>query len=65
MNPGDRVRCATKRSIVAPVVYRYGTIVKPHFAGWYVRLDKRPAEKREKVELVDFKDCQLIEEASP
>ena len=60
MKSGDRVRCATKRSIMAPVVYRYGTIVKPHFAGWYVRFDALPREKRSKVELVEIKDIDLI-----
>lgn len=32
---------------------RVGTIVKTHFAGFYVRLDMTPRERTQKVELIE------------
>jgi hypothetical protein len=50
---GDRVVIVKhERMGEHDITGRTGTIVKPHFDGWYVELDKTPREKTAKVQLI-------------
>jgi len=39
---------------------RVGEVVRPHFAGFYVRLDMTPRERTQKVELVETEHLELL-----
>lgn len=57
MKIGDRVVVQRAPRLYGPTHNgRAGTIVRGHFAGWYVHLDPLPRERVAKVELFGFGD---------
>lgn len=64
LGPGVRVRILERPRVGGDRFRnRVGVIVKPHFAGFYVKLDRSSRERSEKTELVETRFLEVL--ASP
>ena len=60
-NIGARVRIRPRQRIGGDrYANREGVIVRKHFAGFYVRLDRTPRERSQKTELVEVADLEVL-----
>lgn len=59
---GARVRIRDRKLIGGDrFAGRVGTVVKEHFAGFYVRLDMTPRERVQKVELILTEHLEVLD----